>query len=868
LRLLIALSLACVIGGTASEAQSVNGEMPLTERFERQMAEAEAALVQLDLLRSTVSPPEAQARLDTVASLELQVQDIERSPVEANLLLTTTMVALTSARAQLGEALDALHLKSTIPSFVPKLEPAALQGSSIADQLPRLEQQLVQISTETARLRDLEQSARWQRLDQEREIVRRLNAVRIGSLSQISNRRRAQMLGLSRDGIQQLNRELGHLSLMGASYFQLTWHQFGSLRDRLGDVFTMGSVAFSALKLFIVLALYGWIRRRSDSWIISYAETAKDRSVRHSARRRIESLFRVLRAIAPWALWLLTLRVVLWAIGSAANWPEIQLLYALARLHAIYRLAVDLLVAAIIAMVRLYRFEFGAKRTKKLLESTRTLLRVLFSVFVLLTLSAQFLGYGYLYHVVARIAFIALFVTLVIVFRRWQSDVADAYLTWGTPGRLKNLIQQNRDRWIGGLYAAVALLALAALATLRLTRDFVMGFDQTRRALAFLFRRRIEKQAELAGYANDEDESVTLPDALEQALDEGPLQDDRLAVDYYPGLDRLNEAIERWVETTRGGSFLLSGDFGVGRTSWLNQIQSDQLPIDRVTFDRRISSASELVKELAPGLGFEESSEGQPKIERRSELRDALNEGPRRIIIIDRGQNLFLGRVGGYEGFESFVTLVEETSEQIFWVISFSQLAWDHINAVHPDLTGFRHKQKLEPWPEEKIRELIRKRAEASGSVVIYDDLLLQTRDMVARREAVAETEEGYARLLWDTCRGMPRIALHYWKRSLVPEPSNPQRVRVRLFRPPPVSALDELGYVPLFILASLSVHESLTTRELAVVTRYPARLCRLQMARLEGLGVVRRDGIRWWPTSYWQPTIYRQLRRRNLLTE
>ena len=100
------------------------------------------------------------------------------------------------------------------------------------------------------------------------------------------------------------------------------------------------------------------------------------------------------------------------------------------------------------------------------------------------------------------------------------------------------------------------------------------------------------------------------------------------------------------------------------------------------------------------------------------------------------------------------------------------------------------------------------------------------------------------------------------------PDPKDPNRVRVRLFRSPDVGALDDLGYVPLFLLASLVVHESLTTRELAIVTRYPSRLCRLQMARLESLGVVQRDGIRWWPTPYWQPAIYRQLKRRNLLSD
>ena len=149
---------------------------------------------------------------------------------------------------------------------------------------------------------------------------------------------------------------------------------------------------------------------------------------------------------------------------------------------------------------------------------------------------------------------------------------------------------------------------------------------------------------------------------------------------------------------------------------------------------------------------------------------------------------------------------------------------------------------------------------------VDFRDLVLDSTEGLAHRAVVSETEEGYARLLWDYCLGLPRTALRYWRRSLVPDGEG--RVRVRLFRTPPVERLEQMGDVTLFLLASIIVHESLSVREMSVVSRYPEPLCRIHVNRLAGLGVLTQDKIRWRPSSYWYPALLRVLKRRNLLSD
>jgi len=185
---------------------------------------------------------------------------------------------------------------------------------------------------------------------------------------------------------------------------------------------------------------------------------------------------------------------------------------------------------------------------------------------------------------------------------------------------------------------------------------------------------------------------------------------------------------------------------------------------------------------------------------------------------------------------------------------------------VHPDLVGFRHHVELVPWTEEEIRNLLRARNAYSNVQLSYEDLAVESVEGTGQRDRLAETEEGYTRLLWDYSGGIPRVALHFWLRSLVPR--DDEHMRVRLFRAPPLEKLEELGDAALFILGAIVVHENLTLRETGLATRYSERLCRIHMRRLTQLGVVSRDGIRYRLTPYWQRAVFRLLKRKNLLSD
>ena len=173
-----------------------------------------------------------------------------------------------------------------------------------------------------------------------------------------------------------------------------------------------------------------------------------------------------------------------------------------------------------------------------------------------------------------------------------------------------------------------------------------------------------------------------------------------------------------WHEDDVGASFLLTGQKGTGKTSWLGRVQADGIPVTRIALAQRLLTKRRLAQVLAEEL--EIALENEPGL---TEIRKALNAGPKRIVTVDRAQNLFLAMVGGYDTFEAFVSLVEETCDRVFWVCAVNAFAWDHLFAVRPDLMVFRHHEVLTGWSEEDIGLLLQTRNAATGVEVVYGNL-------------------------------------------------------------------------------------------------------------------------------------------------
>jgi hypothetical protein len=486
-------------------------------------------------------------------------------------------------------------------------------------------------------------------------------------------------------------------------------------------------------------------------------------------------------------------------------------------------------------------------------------MRIATPVVVLLLVASRVVGHGYIYHVVVRFSWLVVLATLVGIIFGWRRVMTEAFLHSRPTGRLATLVRNSQGRWYSLVITPACFVAMTGRGIVRLASDFALGFDQTRKALAFLLRRRIEKQAEVRGYANGD--IASLPRQVAQAFTENPVSEGPLVVDYFPALDEVQSALNRWTAEAVGGSVLLTGERGSGKTSWLNRVSSEDVAKTVITLDHRPSNPDSLAqvlgRELLPDAGVAWTIDG---------LGSALLERPRRVVIIDLAQHLFLAAVGGYATFDGFAALVERTRNNVFWICGMSAFAWERLRVVRSTPLVFRHHFALGSWSEAHIRDLIRTRVEAAGIRLNYADLVVDRMEGVSAQARLIESEEGYTRLLWDYADGNPRVALHFFLRSLEQESS--ETFRVRLFRSPPVEEMESLDEPALFTLAATIAHENLSLEEAATVTRYPTELCQIYLDRLTEMGVLWIDNSRYRISTFWHRAVVRLLRRMNLVND
>ncbi|MGD8439086.1 MAG: hypothetical protein PVG53_01020, partial [Holophagae bacterium] len=496
------------------------------------------------------------------------------------------------------------------------------------------------------------------------------------------------------------------------------------------------------------------------------------------------------------------------------------------------------------------------ERRTRLERSVRTVLRIAVLLALVRLVSSRWLGYGALFTLIDRFAWLIILIAVIVELFRWRTTMVDTFLELGPDRPLAASVRESRDHWYGIFLAPAAFFWLAFHGLVTVLRDFALQFDETQKALAFLFRRKVERQAERGGYADEVYDDVP-PEVLdafaESAVDRGPL-----VVAHFPELEDLQNLVSAWRKTGAGGSALLHGERGIGKTTWLNQLRRDDVELIRIELDRRITEVDLLVATMADKLGVT----GAPGTV--EELSERLMEGPQRIVVVDLAQHLFLARIGGYEAFRAFAELINRTRQQVFWITAMAEYASRHLRAVHPDWAVFRREIALSGWSEERIRELVRTRCKASGVTFNYADVAVDRIEGVTTRARLVESADGYLRLLWDYSGGNPRIALHFFVRSL--DPDRGDRLRVRLFRAPDSSRLEAGGEAGLFVLAAIVIHESASVEDLATVTRSSVSQCHIHVDRLVDLGAAVFDNGMVRITTTWQRAAVRLLRRRNLL--
>jgi hypothetical protein len=841
------------------EVQSASSAAAKDLAAERARAEAaRAALATLKVQLADERQGDADAantHLDREHGFAQHAADPDLDAATADALYDHIVAALGDSRRQFAAALDELAAPARVASFKPSLRLTAQEFDAVPEEREAVRHVIEQADTDAVVVKRDEQAIRLARATELAGHVARLNTLRLQVLPRLSADKRRAVLSFTGEGSAQLRREVTHLRLMARWYPYRVSAALRALPQQVRSSIGEGLLSSTFFSILLLAGVAAVVTSRHRAWLQALRGAVLARSGYSNLDVLIDRWLRAIAAVAP-AFGLLVFVVLFFRLlDRAAPPPEIAVLESLALAYAWYRFGVAAVHHFLLSALVTARVEVSARRTRRIRDSVRLVGRYAFGVTVVLIVATYVLGRGYLFHLVLDLAWVGALPIGFLLTRHWQPDITEAYLRQHPQGWLAARLTQGAGRAAGVLAAAAAFFPVAVRGVSHYLQSVALRFEQTRRALAFLFRRRLERHAEIVGTSDAE----TLPAVLRECCSD-TFATGNVAVDHFPSLDEVRQLIAQWRDgCTPGAAIALVGERGIGKTSWLQRLQAglDGVTVGAHTLTGRTIAPSAVTALAARLLGIAESANEDAIVAAAEQL-------PPRLLILDNCQYLYLRAVGGGRGYQTLMDIIGRTCGRHLWVGAFSRYMWDHLTSVYRGQSFFRRTLALDPWDEESIGELIYKRMTAAGFTASYQDLIVRRVDGTTFFHEVIRTSERYRRLLWDYADGNPRIALHFWLRSLVPD--GPQHVRVRLFEAPSADDLEGLQEEARFILGAVVLHQSLTVPEAARVLRYTPALCESLLDFLLGQGYLVNEAGRFYISTHWYRAVIRFLKRKHLV--
>ncbi len=796
------------------------------------------------------------------------------------------------------EAIDAAEQEFRDPRKPPKM-PASLGAQTRnltafqpqVDALEKRRQELVEKAAQKARfVADLQ----TQRAIVLRERALQLNRIRLQLLWWISDGKRSSITGFNSHHVDALHSELLLFRLEATFWAHKRLQQLSALPTKATNISDAGAFAWKLFELVALLLLLRWMFGSWDRWM-QLVIAAMGRGMHLSGWTLTFARFAELaRSFGPPGLVLITAIVAYNRLGATSAPIEAQVAYVAVFWLALLRTQLRFVQAAAKNIGTRAIERERQQREIELVESldadstgpvtppadakaaeadkgpsqpawqlvgrTWTIITRYAAIFILADALIELaVGKGVAYRALTRLAWWGAVPLTVILLLLWRDNIVAWYRGRSTNKAMNVFVERHAHRVYGPVVVLVALVVLIALRVASFVKEHLSNLDSTKRLLAFLFRRRVEKHARERGHVLHEPHE--LPKEIIVQFPTGPLNHKHRPV-RPPLLDEIKAQFERWTETKSEGSIALVGASGMGKTTVLRMLEKElgtEVIHGRVM--TKVTGVGQMVGTVARVLKIDGD------LSTVKEIVSAIQDDTRLVIALDDCHNLFLRKIGGFEAWEAFTQVVNESCDNVFWVCSFNEAAWEYLNDISDRVSYFRQVVHMPPWTDEEIRRLILTRTRRARYRPNFTDLLVSRVEGVKVSTQIIGTAHGYFRLLWDFTNGNPRLAVHFWLRSLVPD-TEKKRVRVHLFAAPSVAELEDLSDDIAFVLAAIVEHENVTADELATICNMPAEFCRFALRYLREGGYLHRDPAtgRTYLSFHWQQTVIRYLKRKHLL--
>jgi len=765
--------------------------------------------------------------------------------------------ALVSAHREMSRAFAADPESTRLKPLRLKAPPRP-SDPRLAAGYEKLNQSLKRLRDQRSQLRRIEKRIAQGRLTDSARTVLRLGRIRSLVIERMASTDREALAGFGHAGLRAARRELNHTRLV-LLWTPTAWRRMLSTSDEAGDA-DLGSTTFAIGELLVLLILYLVARQRWRPWLAAVAPVLNTEVHNLALRQLMVALLRVFGALGGELILLFFVHAVGNLLVDDSTPPELAALYAVIVTYAWYRLILQAAHRYLRSAAQMRGVELSDRAEARIIWSLRLAGRYSFAVVAAVVFIDHVVGAGFLATWIRRAFWGGFAIIVFMLLRRWRTSITSSYVKHFPQGRLADLVRATKGRSAGTIVALAAFGYVAVRGITLYLRDVAMRFEHTRRALAYLFRRRLERHADKLG--TGETKLTDLPERVVLAFSEPCARGIEL-VEGMPGLEDALHAVRLWLDGDTAPDMLVTGPHGGGRTTWLDAVEAratalvtapDELQITRIEVQRRITSEAAICRLVCGALELPEST-------RAEEIIKQLREGPKRLILLDDAQMMVLRSMDGLAGLRCLAELVVGSMENVMWVCTCTTPAWRFATSVMRGRNVFTRVIDIGSWSEERIRDLVRGRMEWAGADVRYNDLVID--QLEAGLSEGLRAAERFHRMLWDQADGNPREAMRLWLRSLIPGENGV--LRVRLFNAADPDQLEELGELSRFVLAAIVQHDYLTVDEAARVLNEPARDCRMTLTWLASRAYVRAENGRYEVTGDWRSAALRYLRRKHL---
>ncbi len=342
--------------------------------------------------------------------------------------------------------------------------------------------------------------------------------------------------------------------------------------------------------------------------------------------------------------------------------------------------------------------------------------------------------------------------------------------------------------------------------------------------------------------------------------------------------DRLLETVQAFFKG-QSQAVLVDGEPGIGKRSFVRHLvpgrvfaveeSLGQEQFATVKVGRNERGEKALCRAIGEALFSRGREENFEKLTRRIERR----MDKRKILVLEQAERAVLRTPEGLKTARRFFSMIEETSNQVLWVVTMGSAASRYLRA-HLDLDSyFSHRETLKGLDRAGVEALIMSRHRVSEFELEFradsEGGSRRWRKALVGGQGPQAAGRQYFDWLAQRSGGNPRVVLQAWLRSVEPNPVVDSALLARSEQQPTLDLLGPLEDIERLLLAMLSLHYSLSPKDAAQILRVSDQEVRRRLRSLERLGFVENSKDR--PEEYRilasaSVMVYRELCRRGMI--